>query len=327
MGSYIFRRIITMVLTVFIISLLAFVVIELPPGDYVSRYMALNEQERRPIDEQTIENLRRDYGLDESIIVRYFIWIGKFIAGDMGFSLEYGKSVAKDLGKPFSLTVTVTGAAMLFALLVAFPIGVYTAVRPNSIGDYFWRVIGFLGLALPNFILALVLLFVFAKYLNIDVGGLFVPDFHDTPWTIAKAIDLLKHLWIPVIVVGMAGTAALMRILRAHLLNEQKKTYVDLARSKGLKEKRLIIKYPLRIAINPFVSSIRWILPSLISGTVITAIVLDLPTAGPIYLQAIRTEDMTLVGAFIMFIAILTVIGTLIADILLAIVDPRIRHE
>ena len=316
-----------MIPTVFIISILTFFVIELPPGDYVSRYVGILEQQGRDIDQETVENLRRMYGLDKPTFVRYFIWIGKFMTGDMGFSLEFRKSVAEILGMRFAMTVTVTLASMLFTWLVAFPIGVYSAVRQYSVGDYFWTVIGFLGLAIPNFLFALVLMFFSARYLNISVGGLFSREFQEAPWSILKMVDLLKHIWIPMIVVGSAGTAGLIRILRANLLDELKKTYVELARAKGLKEARLLIKYPLRIAINPFIASVGWILPSLVSGTVITAIVLDLPTAGPIYLRAIRAEDMPLAGAFIMLIAILTVIGTLISDILLAIVDPRIRYD
>ena len=327
MPAYIIRRVLIMIPTVFIISVLTFFVIELPPGDFVSRYVGVLEQQGRPVDLETIENLRRIYGLDKPAFVRYFIWIGKFITGDMGFSLEFRKSVADILSMRFALTAIVTLASMLFTWVVAFPIGVYSAVRQYSIGDYFWTTIGFFGLAFPNFLFALILMFLSAKYLNISVGGLFSREFQEAAWSIAKFIDLLKHLWIPVIVIGTAGTAGLIRVLRANLLDELKKPYVELARAKGVKEVKLIVKYPLRIAINPFISSIGWILPSLISGAVITAIVLDLPTAGPVYLRAIRAEDMPLACAFMMLISILTVIGTLISDILLAIVDPRIRYE
>jgi peptide/nickel transport system permease protein len=220
----------------------------------------------------------------------------------------------------------VTLSSLLFTWVLAFPIGVYSAVRQYSAGDYIFTFLGFIGLSVPQFLFALVLLVLSSKYLHIGIGGLFSRDFMNAPWSVARVVDLLKHMWIPMVVIGLSGTAGLIRILRANLLDELKKPYVELARARGLKETRLIVKYPLRIAINPFVSSVGWILPALVSGTVITSVVLDLPTVGPLFLQSLRSQDMALAGGLVMVMGMLTIIGTLISDILLAIVDPRIRY-
>ena len=328
MVSFIIRRILVLVPTIIIISILAYIVIELPPGDYVTNYMmVLQQTQGRDLSEAMLENLRKAYGLDRPVYVRYFIWFGKFVRGDLGYSLRWKKPVTELLADRLPLTIVVTMASLAFSWIVAFPIGVYSAMRQYSIGDYIFTFFGFFGLSVPQFLFALVLMFLSAKYLDIGVGGLFSREFASAGWSFGKVIDLLKHLWIPMIVIGMAGTAGLIRILRANLLDELKKPYVELARAKGLKEARLVIKYPLRIAVNPFISSVGWILPALISGTVITAVVLDLPTAGPIFLQSLRTQDMALAGSFIMLMSILTVIGTLLSDILLAAVDPRIRYD
>lgn len=327
MGTYIARRVLLMIPTVLLISILTFFVIELPPGDYVSRYVELIEQRGDTVDIEILEGLRSAYGLDKPTIVRYLIWIGKFARGDLGFSLEWHRPVAEIIGQRFFLTVVVSLSSLIFTWVVAFPIGLYSAVRQYSFGDYFWTVVGFLGLAIPNFLLALVLMYLSSKFLGTSIGGLFSREYAEAAWSVAKVLDLLGHLWIPVIVVGTGGTAGTIRILRANLLDELKRPYVELARAKGVAELKLIIKYPLRIAINPVISTVGWVLPSLVSGTVITAVVLGLPTAGPVYLRAIRAEDMSMAGAFMMLIAVLTVVGTLISDILLAVADPRIRYE
>ena len=327
MIEYVIRRVILMIPTVFLISIIAFIVIELPPGDYVSYYVLELESRGMDVSDAMVENIRSQYGLDKPVYIRYVTWFTKFIRGDLGFSLQWKRPVAELLGSRLLMTVVVTLTSLAFTWVVAFPIGIHSAIRQCSIFDYIFSVVGFLGLAIPNFLFALVLMFLTSKYFHIGVGGLFSRQFETAPWSIAKVFDLAKHLWVPMIVVGTAGTASLIRILRANLLDELKKPYVELARAKGLKESRLVIKYPLRIAINPFISSVGWILPSLISAEVITAVVLDLPTSGPIFLQALRNQDMPLAGAFIMLTGILTVIGTLLSDILLAIVDPRIRYK
>jgi peptide/nickel transport system permease protein len=327
MVTYIIRRVLLMIPTVFLISILTFFVIELPPGDFVSRIVEQIEQRGDQVDPQILESLRERYGLDKPTIVRYLTWIGRFMVGDLGHSLVLHDSVVDIIGQRFVLTVVVALSSLMFAWIVAFPIGIYSAVRQYSFGDYFWTVVGFLGLAIPNFLLALVLMYLSSKWFGTSIGGLFSREYAQAAWSFGKLLDLLGHLWIPVIVVGTAGTAGTIRILRANLLDELKRPYVELARAKGVQEWKLIVKYPLRIAINPVLSTVGWVLPSLVSGTVITAVVLGLPTAGPVYLDAIRSEDMPLAGAFMMMIAVLTVVGTLLSDILLAIADPRIRYE
>ena len=327
MLSYIVRRVLLAVPTIIAISVIAFIVIELPPGDYASTYVMRQQWAGREVTPEMEEVLRHRWGLDRPAYVRYFFWVKNFVTGDFGLSHDLGVPVREVLLSRLAGTVLVTVAALLFSWMLAFPIGLYSALRQYSAGDYFWTFAGFLGLSIPNFLLALVLMFVSFKYLGAGIGGLFSAEYQEAPWSLAKVFDLLQHLWIPVVVVGTAGTASMIRVLRANLLDELKKPYVEAARARGLNEIRLVIRYPLRIAVNPFVSSVGWVLPSLISGAVITAVVLDLPTAGPIFLQALRSEDMALAGAFVVLIGIMTVAGILISDIILAILDPRIRYD
>ena len=327
MGSYIIRRLLIMVPTVALIAVLTFVVVELPPGDYASRVADAMEQRGENVDMEYIQAIRELYRLDDPTFVRFFRWLGGFMTGDLGYSIEYRMPVRNVFAQRFPITILLSIASMLFTWAVAFPIGLYSAVRQYSFGDYFWSVVGFIGLSVPNFLLALVLMFYSAKYLGGAIGGLFSKEFQDAAWSIPKVVNLMQNLAIPVIVIGTASTAGLIRILRANLLDELKRPYVELARAKGLTERRLIVKYPLRIAINPFLSGAGSILPGLISGAVITEIVLDLPAMGPVFLRAIRAEDMQLVASYLLILAILTVIGTLISDLLLAVADPRIRYD
>ena len=327
MGSYIIRRLLIMVPTVALIAVLTFIVVELPPGDYASRVAEAMEQRGENIDMEYIQAIRELYRLDDPTFVRFFRWLGGFMTGDMGYSIEYRMPVRNVFRDRFPITILLSIASMLFTWAVAFPIGLYSAVRQYSFGDYFWSVVGFIGLSVPNFLLALVLMFYSAKYFGGAIGGLFSKEFQDAAWSIPKVVNLMQNLAIPVIVIGTASTAGLIRILRANLLDELKRPYVELARAKGLTERRLIVKYPLRIAINPFLSGAGSILPGLISGAVITEIVLDLPAMGPVFLRAIRAEDMQLVSSYMLILGILTVIGTLLSDLLLAVADPRIRYE
>ena len=327
MGSYIIRRLLIMIPTVALIAVLTFVVVELPPGDYASRYFGALVERGESIDPEFIEAIRELYGLDAPPVVRFFRWLGGLMTGDLGYSIEFRMPVRELFADRFPITILLSVASMLFTWAVAFPIGLYTAVRQYSVGDYFWTVVGFFGLSVPNFLLALVLMYFSAKYFGGAIGGLHSRAFEDAAWSVPKVLDMMRNLAIPVVVVGTASTAGLIRILRANLLDELKRPYVELARAKGLSERRLIMKYPLRIAINPFLSGAGSILPGLISGAVITEIVLDLPAMGPVFLRAIRAEDMGLVMTYMLFLAILTVIGTLISDLLLAAADPRIRYE
>jgi peptide/nickel transport system permease protein len=271
--------------------------------------------------------MRSRYGFGESILVQYFKWFTRVIQGDFGYSFRYREPVAMLIGERLLLTIAITLGTVIFTWIVAFPIGVYSAIRQYSLGDYIATFIGFIGLSVPEFLLALVLMFVGYKYFGFSVGGLFSNEFVGAPWSWAKFMDLLEHLWVPVIVVGASGTAGLIRILRANLLDELPKAYVTTARAGGLPEWKVLLKYPVRVALNPFVSTIGYLLPQLISGSTIVAVVLSLPTAGPMLLEALKSQDMFLAGSFILLLSILTIIGTLISDILLALLDPRIRYQ
>lgn len=326
MLGYIIKRIILMVPTMIGISVIAFLIIQLPPGDYLTSVIARMSDSGQTVDPAEVARLRRIYGLDDPVLVQYWHWItGIVLRGDFGYSFEWGRPVSELIWERIGATLGVSVAALLFVWAVSLPIGIYSAVRRHSIGDHVFTFFGFLGLAIPNFILALTLMYVSYKYFGQSVGGLYSPEFVGEPMSLAKFWDLLKHLWIPVVVIGTAGTASLIRILRANLTDELSKPYVVTARAKGLREFDVVMKYPVRIALNPFVSAIGWVLPQLISGVTITAIVLNLPTAGPMLIRALVSQDMYLAGSFIFLMGILTLVGMLISDLLLALLDPRIR--
>ena len=327
MAEYVVRRALIMVVTLAAISLIAYVVIELPPGDYVS-YQILAMTEQGTFSDEEVENLRQRYGLDRPVTVRYVRWITNFVQGDFGYSLSWHKPVRELIGGRFAMTALISMLSLLFTWAVSFPIGVLSAVRQYSFWDIFWTFVGFLGLAIPNFLLALILLYLSSKYFpGIEVGGLFSREYQIAAWSWAKFWDLLGHLWIPVIVIGTAGTAGTIRILRANLIDELRKPYVDMARAKGISEVRVILRYPVRIALNPFFSTVGWVLPSLVAGETITAVVLGIPTGGPMFLSALARQDMQLAASFVMLISVFTVVGTLVSDLLLAAIDPRIRFD
>jgi peptide/nickel transport system permease protein len=320
------RRILYMILTLFIVSILSFVIIQLPPGDYLTTVVTNMRASGETIDEAILAAMEQRYGLNQPMHVQYWKWIsGILLRGDFGQSFEWNQPVSTLIWGRLLLTFTMSLATLLFTWLVAFPVGIFSAVRQYSIGDYVATVIGYIGLAIPDFLLALVLMYVAFKVFNQSVGGLFSPAYTDAPWSWAKVWDLLKHLWIPVIIIGTGGTAGLIRVMRANLLDELHKPYVTTARAKGMTEFRLILKYPVRMALNPFVSTVGWTLPILVSGSAVVSIVLALPTTGPLLLRALMSQDMYLAGSFIMLLSVLTVIGTFISDILLAWLDPRIR--
>jgi peptide/nickel transport system permease protein len=264
--------------------------------------------------------------LDQPIFLQYFAWIGQVVRGDFGMSFDWNRPVAAVLGDRLALSKVVSVGAVIFTWVVALPIGVYSAVRRYSVGDYTLTFLGFLGLAIPNFLLALVLMYLGFTVFDANVGGLFSAEYENAAWSFAKAWDLLKHLVIPAIVLGVAGTAQLIRIMRANLLDELKKPYVVTARAKGLSERRLVAKYPVRVALNPFASSIGFLFPHVVSGTIVVSIVLSLPTVGPLLLRALQAQDMYLAGAIVLLLGVMTVIGTLISDLVLMWLDPRIRH-
>lgn len=327
MLTYVIRRLLNAVVTVFVISIFSFVIIQLPPGDFLTAYAATLAAQGDTIPPEQITALREAYGLGEPIYVQYFKWIRGVVRGDFGQSLEWQTPVNNLIWDRLGLTVLVSASAILFIWIVAIPVGVYSATHQYSAGDYAATFLGFLGLAIPNFLLALILLWVGFSVFDQDVGGLYSREYQNAPWSVGKSLDLLGHLWVPMLVVGTAGTAGLIRTMRANMLDEINQPYVETARAKGLTERRLTWKYPVRVALNPFISTVGYALPELIGGVIITAVVLNLPTLGPLLLRALLSQDMFLAGAIIFLISILTVIGTLISDLLLAWLDPRIRLE
>ena len=325
MLKYIVRRVVTMIPTLVAISVVSFIIIQLPPGDFLTTYVANLEAQGEGVDEATIAALQKRYGLGQPIHVQYGKWIWGVLHGDFGQSFRWGAPVSSLIWGRLGLTVLVSFTTLVVTWLISFPVGIYSAVKQYSLGDYIFTTAGFLGVATPNFLIALVLMVLTYVYLGQSVGGLFSPEYVEAPWTWARVVDLLNHMWIPLVVVGTSGTASLIRIMRANLLDELEKPYVVTARAKGQSEFRLLMRYPVRAALNPFVSTVGWSLAGLVSGSTITAVVLNLPMVGPLMLQALVAQDMYLAGSFILMLSVLTVIGTLVSDILLAWLDPRIR--
>lgn len=324
-GAYVVRRILTMIPTLFFISVLVFIIIQLPPGDYLESYIAELESAGETVDMARVAFLRTEYGLDQPLYVQYWRWVSGLMMGDPGWSFEHDRPVSEVVGDRLYLTILLSVLTILFTWLVAFPIGIYSALKPYSWGDYGLTFIGFIGLATPNFLLALVVLYFANVWFGISIGGLMDPEYLDQPWSLDKFKSVLSHIWIPVVIIGTAGTASLMRRLRANLLDELDKPYVVTARAKGLPEDKLIKRYPLRVALNFFVADLGNLLPQVVSGAEVVALVLSLPTTGPVLIRALQSQDMYLAGSFVMFLAALTVVGALISDVLLAWLDPRVN--
>jgi peptide/nickel transport system permease protein len=317
-----------MLLTVLAITIISFFIIVLPPGDFVDRLVLEANQYGEVFEPHEIEDLRRLYGLDRSAVEQYFIWMGNILfRGDFGYSFGWDLPVSQLVGQRLGLTTLLSITTLMFIWIVAIPIGIYSAVRKYSLGDYVATFVGFIGLAIPNFLLALVLLYVSFRYFGQSVGGLFSPEFVNAPWSVDRVLDLLSHLWIPTIVLGTAGTAEVIRKIRANLLDELHRPYVLTARAKGLSEKRLLMKYPVRHSLNPFVSDLNDLFVKIISGETIVAVVLGLQTTGPLLLQALKEEDFYLGSTLIMFLSFLAVLGTLFSDLALMVLDPRIRRQ
>ncbi len=327
MLQFIIRRSLVALVTIWVISIVSFAIIQLPPGDFLTTYAANLAAMGERVPEQQLVAIRERYGLGQPIIVQYLKWMRGVLQGDFGRSLEWGVPVSTMLWDRMGLTVLVGLSSVLFVWSFAIPIGVYSAIRQYSLGDYFFTFIGLLGLATPNFLLALVLMWIGFAWFGQNVGGLFSPEYSNAPWSVGKVIDLLKHLWIPMLIVGTSGAAGLIRTMRANMLDEINQPYVETARAKGLSERRLIWKYPVRVALNPFISTVGYALPDLVGGVLITAVVLNLPTVGPLLVRSLLSQDMFMAGAIVLIISVLTVIGTLLSDILLAVFDPRIRLE
>jgi peptide/nickel transport system permease protein len=323
---FILRRVLLMVPTLFLISIVSFAIIQAPPGDYLTTVVSNLASQGDVVDDARLAQLKAQYGLGQPFIVQYWKWIsGIVMHGDFGQSFLWNRPVVQLLEQRVPLTVTIAIVTLLFTWVVAFPIGLYSAVKQYSIGDYIFTTVGFIGLALPNFMIALVLLWVFQTYFGISAGGIQSPQYQDSAWNLGRVLDLLSHMWVPIVVIGTAGTAGLIRILRANLLDELRKPYVVAGRARGMPERKLITKYPLRVAMNPFFSTVGWILPGLVGGEIIVAQVLSLQTTGPLLVDSLKAQDMYLAGSIIFILSVLTVIGTLISDILLAWLDPRVR--
>ena len=328
MANYIVKRFIYMLLMLVIVSFVAFFVVQLPPGDFVTTYVNDLLNDGQQISKEEVAAIRRDYSLDKPVIVQYYKWITKIVfKGDFGRSFAYKRPVMELVSSRLGLTVMISLVTVIFTYLLAVPIAIYSAVNQYSLADYSVSFVGFIGMATPNFILALILMVFMHNVFGISVGGLFSPEFQGTSFSFAKFIDLLKHLPIPIIVIGTAGTAGVIRTLRATILDELKKQYVVTARAKGVEEKTVILKYPVRIALNPMISSMSGILVTIVSGSTITATVLNLPTLGPLLLDALLKQDVYLSGAILLFQCVLIFVGTFISDMLLILIDPRIRFE
>lgn len=327
MLSFIARRVLQMAPLLFLISVVSFVLINLPPGDYLTIKIAELEARGDSGAQFMLNQYRERFGLDLPIWQQYWIWISHFVTGDFGRSFEYEREVGTLIGERLGFSVLLSLSTMLFAWLVAIPAGIFAATHQYKLGDNLLSFTAFLGLALPNFLLALLLMYLSVVVFGWSVGGLFSPEYVDAPWSIDKFVDLLKHLWVPVVVIGTAGTAGLMRLMRGNLLDILRQQYVMTARAKGLPENKVIYKHALRVAINPLISVAGTMFPAIIAGEVITSVVLNLPTIGPLFLRALQVQDMYLAGAILMFMSLFLMLGNLLADIGLAIADPRIRLQ
>ena len=314
-----------MIPTLFAISIITFVIIQLPPGDYLSTYIAELQSQGENVDIAKIEALRAQYGLDKSMVEQYCFWVLGLLQGDLGFSFEYQLPVSEVVGDRLLLTLILNFTTIIFIWLVSFPIGIYSATHQYSWGDYGLTFVGFIGLATPNFLLALILLYFANVWFGTSIGGLMDPIYIDQPWSTAKFLSILEHLWVPVVVIGTSGTASMIRRLRANMLDELQKQYVITAKAKGLHPLKALIKYPLRTSLNPFIADIGNMLPQIISGSAIVSMVLSLPTTGPMLISALQSQDMYLAGSFLIFLALLTVVGMFLSDLALAWLDPRIR--
>ena len=327
MARYIVQRLLLLPVLLLIFSFIVFALVQAPPGDFLTSYIATLASSGSSMDDAGVAALKQQFGVDQPFLVQYEKWMRGLLRGDLGRSLEYQRPNSELIGERLLLTVALALFAFVITWLIAIPAGIYSATHPNSILDYILTIINYVGVATPNFMLALVLMWFAYSSLGISITGLFSPDFVQAPWSWARVVDLLKHIWVPAIVLGIAGTARLTRVMRANLLDELNKQYVVTARAKGLSEWRLVMRYPVRLAFNPLISTVGWYLPQLFSGSLIVATVMNLPNIGPLLLRSLQQQDMYLAGSILLIYCLLTVIGTLISDILLALADPRIRME
>jgi peptide/nickel transport system permease protein len=324
---YIAQRLLLLPFLMLVYSFVIFVIIQAPPGDFLTQYVATLSASGTSISAEQLQALRHEYGLDQSFVVQYLRWLQNLLSGNLGLSLEYRRPNADLISEQIGLTLALALMSFVLTWIIAVPAGIYSATHQRSVIDHILTVINYVGVATPNFMLALILMWIAFAYFGISVTGLFSPEYADAPWSIARVVDLLEHIWLPALVIAIAGTARLTRIMRANLLDELNKPYVMTARAKGLREWRLVLRYPVRLAFNPLVSTIGWYLPALFSGSLIVATVMNLPNIGPLLLRALINQDMYLAGAILLIYSFLTIVGTLLSDILLALMDPRIRME
>jgi len=326
MLAYLLRRLLLALVTIWAITVVTFVIIQLPPGDFVDAYVAQSAAMGSAITMEEAAALRQAYGLDQPLLVQYVKWLGLISRGEFGVSFEFGRPVTEVIGDRLWLTILLSIGAIIVTWGIALPIGIYSAVRQYSWGDYFFTFVGFIGLAVPNFLLALIVMYLAFRWFGLNVGGLFSAEFELAPWSWARVWDLTKHLPLPVLILALSGTAQLVRIMRANLLDELRRPYVVTARAKGLPERRVILKYPVRAALNPFASTIGYLLPFVVSGSIIVSVVLSLPTVGPLLLRSLVSQDMLLASSIILLLGVLTVVGTFLSDLLLMWIDPKIRQ-
>jgi peptide/nickel transport system permease protein len=327
MAQYIIKRLMLLPFLLFIFSIIAFALIQAPPGDFVTSYIAELSASGSAVDQAQIDALRTQYGLDQPMYVQYFKWVTNILQGDLGVSLDWNRPNSVLIKERLLLTLMLGAFTFVLTWSISIPVGIYSATHQYSFFDYFFTAFNYFGIATPTFMTALVIMYLAFKYFGISVTGLFSPEYVDAPWSWARFVDLLKHLWLPALILALDGTARLARIMRANLLDELKKPYMEMARAKGMSEWSLVMKYPVRLAFNPLISTIGWYLPLLFSGSLIVATVLNLPTIGPLLLRSLIVQDMFLAGAIILIYMGLAVIGTIVSDILLAWADPRIRFE
>jgi peptide/nickel transport system permease protein len=324
--GFIVKRILQFIPLTIAISIIIFTIIQLPPGDFLTTYISQLELSGTEVNKSAVENLKKQYALDKPEYQQYFIWVKNIVTkGDFGRSFGWNKPVSQIIGERIGMTMVISLLTLLFIWLLAIPIGIYSATHQYSVFDYIFTFLGFIGLAIPGFLVALVLIYLIFVNTGVAVTGLFSPDFQEVPWSLARFFNMLPRLGLAVFVIGMPSLAGMIRTTRAMMLDELQKQYVITARAKGLEEKRLLLKYPVRMAINPLISTIGWTLPALISGEIIVSIVMNMPTTGPVLQRALMTQDMYLAGSFLLIVSVLTIVGTLLSDILLAVIDPRIR--
>ncbi len=327
MIAFITRRLLLGLVTIWLISVLSFVIIQLPPGDFVDAYIAQLSSSGSSVSAEEANAMRKLYGLGQPFYVQYGKWLARIVVGDFGESMEWRRPVTEVIGDRIWLTLLLSFSALLITWGLALPIGIYSAVRQYSLGDYAFTLVGFVGIAVPNFLLALIILYFAFKYFGASVGGLFSSEYALADWSWGKVWDLAKHVPLPAIILALGGTAQLIRIMRANLLDELRRPYVVTARAKGLSERKVILKYPVRAALNPFASNIAYLFPYLVSGSIIVSIVLGLPTVGPLLVKALVAQDMFLAGTIVLLLGVMTVVGTFISDLVLMWVDPRLRHQ